>query len=436
MSIALRKTSVGLLVGLCFLFSSQTFFATDHEPVLSEKATISLLTMWPGKEIYIAFGHSAFRVQDPSLGLDEVYNYGTFYLDDPLFVPKFVQGELNYVLGREPFERQFRFDQRYENRTWYQQDLNLDSKEKNKVYAFLVENARPENRTYRYDFVWDNCATRPRDVLVKTLGTAVQFAPGPNLKGLTIRQMLDEYLVNRPLYHFGITLLLGSVIDREASAYESMFLPHYLMWEFDRARINLPDGTFKSLVLKGSTILQRSNEPYLAEKWLDPSFLFWPLVFITGIMLVLQLRKVHLQRQALNKRLFMFRVLDFTWFFVWGLLALITFYVAVPSTHNATKANWTLFWFWPSHVVLAFFLLKKRTGTFVAWYLLVSSVAALVPLLLWWLWPQAMHPAQVPFMLIYAIRGCALWHRWYSPRILARTSRGPALAHQSNKKAP
>ena len=50
-------------------------------PVLSKDAYVSVLTIMPGAPLYSAFGHTAIRVRDDSLGIDAVYNYGTFDFD-------------------------------------------------------------------------------------------------------------------------------------------------------------------------------------------------------------------------------------------------------------------------------------------------------------------------------------------------------------------
>src|SRR5512133_2569615 len=98
----------------------------EKVPRLTESATVSLLTLWPGNEIYLAFGHSALRVRDPELRIDRTFNYGTFDLEDPLFIPKFVKGNLNYYLAHYAFRDDFQMDVHFENRVWYEQVLNLD----------------------------------------------------------------------------------------------------------------------------------------------------------------------------------------------------------------------------------------------------------------------------------------------------------------------
>ena len=141
---------------------------------LSEAAEISIITIGPGKNLYDKFGHSAFRVKDEANGIDWAYNYGTYDFNTPNFYTKFAQGKLNYNLSVAYFEA---FYQNYvqENRWVKEQVLNLSSTEKNELFQYLQNNATPENRGYLYDFFFDNCATRIRDVLKAVLGEELQY---------------------------------------------------------------------------------------------------------------------------------------------------------------------------------------------------------------------------------------------------------------------
>ena len=164
---------------------------------LSERASISLLTGSPGTELYSTFGHSAIRVHDPSTGMDIVFNYGTFDFNTPNFYLKFAQGKLNYKLSIETFE-QFRAGFIYENRSVVEQKFNLTQTQKNLLFALLEQNYLPENRFYKYDFFFDNCATRIRDLMITAFGEDFQYQYPEEWKnsGLTFRNLIDMYLTN------------------------------------------------------------------------------------------------------------------------------------------------------------------------------------------------------------------------------------------------
>ena len=124
---------------------------------LSAQPELSLITVYPGNAIYSAFGHTAFRYVDEDNDIDILYNFGTFDFQDPEFVPKFVHGQLDYFLGVVKFRRTFKNYTLLENRSVVEQKLNLTPEEIARIYAFLAENAMPENRYYKYDFIKDNC---------------------------------------------------------------------------------------------------------------------------------------------------------------------------------------------------------------------------------------------------------------------------------------
>ena len=131
--------------------------ASAQLPRLSQNARISVLTCGSGDELYSAFGHTAFRVQDSVLGLDVVYNYGTFDFDQPNFYLNFAKGNMVYSLSRTRFAN-FLLEYEADKRWIREQILDLDQAEKNKFLAFLEDNYRPENRNYLYDPLFNNCS--------------------------------------------------------------------------------------------------------------------------------------------------------------------------------------------------------------------------------------------------------------------------------------
>ena len=56
----------------------------------TQSLRVSLLTQDPGEELYAFFGHTAIRITDDSLGIDQVYNYGTFDFSTKNFYLRFI----------------------------------------------------------------------------------------------------------------------------------------------------------------------------------------------------------------------------------------------------------------------------------------------------------------------------------------------------------
>ena len=158
---------------------------------LSKEATISVLTCSPGDEMYSLFGHTGIRVTDPAQGLDIVFNYGTFDFDTQGFYLKFARGLLPYQLSISRF-RYFKAAYEEERRSIYSQTLRLDSVQKQRLMNLLEENYRPENRSYLYNFLYDNCSTRVRDIIEKSLGGEVEWRTRE--KDKSFWNLLDEYM--------------------------------------------------------------------------------------------------------------------------------------------------------------------------------------------------------------------------------------------------
>ena len=210
---------------LVFVFLTLQIQAQDFK--LSEYAAISILTCEPGTDLYASFGHSAIRVQDPMMQLDIIYNYGIFDFYAPNFYTNFIKGKLTYTLGRQYFS-DFLFEYEMENRSVKEQVLRLDKNSRDRLFNFLEKNYRPENRDYAYDFFFNNCATKIRDLIGENgLISGIQINQATDLKK-TFRDLLSENLAANSWALFGINLALGAKVDKIVAPREYQFLPTYL----------------------------------------------------------------------------------------------------------------------------------------------------------------------------------------------------------------
>jgi hypothetical protein len=421
------KSKKSLLV---FLFAFQAFALAaapsqaEKVPRLSESATVSLLTLWPGNEIYLAFGHSALRVRDPELKIDRTFNYGTFDLQDPFFIPKFVRGNLNYYLAHYSFRDDFQMDVHFENRVWYEQVLNLDRDQATDVFQFLMNNSRDELKYYRYDFILDNCATRIRDALIETLGSDLRLDPeNARAPGKSFRTLIDECVADRPFYRFMFFLVLGMASDKHVSSYESQFLPRCMMEVFESSTI-LRNGKEEPLVRSAAEIYRPEKEVSRGDTY-DPAFIIWPcaaLALFFTLWNFLRLRKTG----KLPARRALFRFFDFLLFFLIGLLGCIVFYLSFFSVHAAAKGNLNAFWLLPTNLAAAFFLLRKKPmPRFLSWYFALLALLCVIPLVFWPLWPQRMTLTMVPLMLMIAARSAWLFVSARRERLVPRERRVP-----------
>ncbi len=173
---------------------------------------ISLLTCSPGEELYSTFGHSAIRITDSVSHTDIVYNYGTFNFDEPGFYTKFIRGKLSFYLSTDDFNS-FLYSYQQENRGVIEQVLNLTCTEKYNMLMLLQANLMGQNKFYKYDFTFDNCTTRLRDLLEKTSDSPVHFGKILETKS-SFRDLIHKYLDynDKQWSKLGIDILLGSSI--------------------------------------------------------------------------------------------------------------------------------------------------------------------------------------------------------------------------------
>lgn len=373
-----------ILIVFVFVATKQL---TAQQTLDSCNTTISLLTCTPGDELYSTFGHSAIRVVDQSSGTDVIFNYGAFDFYDPAFYQKFVKGKLLYFVSLDQLN-DFLAEYKYYHRGVTEQVLNLSCDEKQQFIAALYENAKEENKYYRYDFNYDNCTTRLRDMLEKTTGKTLQTSYQPPSSNTTFRSLIHDYL-NKGQQHWsklGIDLLLGARLDKKVSNREAMFLPDNLMTAFDSATLN------------GEKLVSKKNELLPAIIREKKSSFFTPLVAF-GVLFIFILAMSFLKTRA---AVIFVNVFDFIFFLICGLLGVLLLYMWFGTEHAMTKNNFNLLWALPTHLVGTAFLFSKKE--WLKNYFRFISFYSLALLAAWFFLPQQMNIALLPIVGIILIR--------------------------------
>jgi hypothetical protein len=364
--------------------------------LLSESARISLVTILPGKKVYSLFGHNALRVYDAERGIDTAYNYGTFHFGNPLtFSAKFAYGDLNYYLSRESYERMVAFYPVEEGRPIIEQVLDLDPEQREAIFRFLEWNAQPENAYYRYDFYYDNCATRIRDVLEDHLGEALQA--GSVDPEVTMRQLLDPYLAERSWLHLGMDAGQGLPADAPATSRSELFLPDRLAAWAAAARVREPGGE-RPLVARTDTI---GWTPASAELRAAPN---WPLFLLTAVLgLVAWITILDLRSNRSGRAW-----LDVPFFTLLGLAGLLIVFLWFIALHEVTKRNVNLLWALPTNLALAWSLVGAQRGRWAVALLWITALAAAVFAFGWAAWSQELPLATLPLALAVGVRSIFL----------------------------
>lgn len=346
------KTVFNTLFGLLLLL-----FSGAYTPVYAQESTvedilpdpmdsveISLLTCQPHDEVYSLYGHTAIRYHDmrKDKEVDVAFNYGVFDFKKPYFVLRFVFGLTDYELGVYPFNI-FLKEYRHFGSMVTEQVLNLTSEEKLLLHEALRQNLQPENSVYRYNYFYNNCTTKARDIIEKCITGKTEYAERENFTP-TYREMVHEMTRNHPWARFGNDLLLGIKADQPTTLRQQEFLPYNLMYDFDHAQI-YENGQYRPLVkerriaLPGGVQIVKQGFPLspiacailltvtglilLILQWRSKrSFLFWDILLMLtigtiGIMLTLMLFSQH-PTVSLNLQILLFNPLP--WFFLWPVI--------------------------------------------------------------------------------------------------------------------
>jgi hypothetical protein len=373
------------------LFLTISFFYLVCLPEVFSQAkadtAVYLITCGPGTETYSIYGHSAIRIVIPEKNSDIVYNWGIFDFEAPNFAWNFAKGRLNYWLGAESMQSFLR-EYDYEQRFVHAQKINFNPDETERFVALIDENYKPENRNYKYDFFYDDCSTRIRDLLEKAIGAKLLYPPPENGKLPTFRQMVGKYQNPLPWLNFGIDLIMGSPGEKKATFRDRMFLPIEMQVELSQAVINR-SGKMIPLLQNPENILD--FEP----KVIRPFFLTTPVFVFTLLMIIIIILSTLVKsRKIINAG-------DIVIFSVFSVLAILMVFFNFFTDHQQMKWNLNILWLNPFLIIALLMLIMKKDGT--VWFRIVFYISAVFLLFQIFL-PQSFNIAALPLILIILVR--------------------------------
>jgi len=318
----------------------------------NDSIQISLLTCSPGKEVWAQYGHTAIRYYDKGKGLDLAINYGIFSLDQTYFIPRFVLGMTDYRMGIQAMD-DFLAQYSYEGRGVVEQVLNLSSKDKEVIYEALQENMKPENVVYRYNYFFDNCTTRARDMIVSHLHGRVVYPPAK--PDATFRSMIHKWNYKDKWSQFGEDLLLGVNADRKTTKSEQQFLPENLRLDFDKATYN-----GKPLVKQTNELLPAETTEAEPSSLLSPIFVAFLFATISIIITFFSYRKQRV-----------YWLWDAVLMLTSGLIGIILF-IMIFSQHPCVSLNFIIIFFNPLPLLFLYPTVKrKKTLWWKIWGILI-----------------------------------------------------------------
>ena len=337
-----------------------------EKAAVSDSLRVSIVTCNPGGEVYSMFGHTAVRVVDYHSGLDAVFNFGVFNESKSGFIYDFVKGETDYELRAET--GQF-FFWRYSREGYgvYEQVLNLTKKECTNIMGKLTENVRPENRIYRYNWLYDNCTTRAYQVIASSIEGVLEYDSVFYPK--CARELLHDYTRVDSWLSFGIDMLLGEEIDRPLSSVQQMFLPKVLMERMNLVMVKKKENVMYPLVGQMLTVL----EPTVARES-DESQM--PMIVMTLLFLTVMFVSVMDMRKKRRSRW-----LDMTLMSLQGTVGILIAFLFLFSLHPGCDTNVLVFFLNPLWFIPAFCLLRRGRGEWMKWVVMAVLIVSVMTVL-------------------------------------------------------
>ncbi len=295
--------------------------------MLSKNAKVSIITCDTGNESYSLFGHTAIRINDLENNLDIAYNYGAFDFATPNFVAKFSKGNLQYFVVANSFS-DFLNQYSYEQRSVYEQELNIPLAFKQKLFENLNTVVSTDQRFYTYRFIDKNCTSMVVDMVNKTLGYDVIVKKFDTDK--TYRSILYPYFDNFFYEQLGTSIIFGSKVDQYGTR---IFLPLELQKSLTEIKFNNQPLCKESITLLNFD--KKTN-----KSWWNNSYTF--LIFLALIVI-------------LNKK-----NIDLIYLSLMGLLGLFFGFMGFYSLHQELTTNYNILLFNPLLLILVYFSIRKN----------------------------------------------------------------------------
>ncbi|MCD8453848.1 DUF4105 domain-containing protein [Tenacibaculum finnmarkense genomovar ulcerans] len=357
---------------------------------LSNNAQISIITSGPGEVLYEKFGHSAIRVKDPVLNFDLIYNYGIFDFENPTFYADFTKGFMKYKLAKYPFYLALKNAQYYKR--WVkEQVLNLSQAQKNEFFTILEINILPENAGYLYDPYFDNCATKPRDIIKKVVGKNLIFKDDFVTQKMSLRELMNNEIHQNTWGSLGINLALGSRLDKIATPSEYLYLPDYVFEALKISKV-LKDGKEENIISKTNILLDFNEKQPKSDN-------FSPFL----IILILSLLGLYITYKD-YKNAKRSKSLDFILFFTTGIIGVLIVYLWFFTNHSTAPNNFNFLWAFAPNLIVAFLLKQKKSPKWLSKYMLFLLVFLVISMIIWITKTQLFSITLIPLFILLAVR--------------------------------
>ena len=371
-----------LLLRFLFLLCVTVAFSQKNIP---NNTQISVLTIGPGNNLNDAFGHSGIRLKTSYS--DIVYDFGRYNFEDPNFYLNFARGKLNYLQGKANYNNLVNF-YKQQNRSIKEQTLNLSAEEKQSVYTFLETNYAKNQGAYLYDFFYDNCATKIRDVIENATNGNIDYQLPDNYEDKTFRTLIQDELHPNTWGSLGIDIALGAIIDRTATPREHMFLPKNIHEFYSEATINN-----RQLVSNSKTIINSDT------KFKNGTFLLSPIFVLSLIaILIIYITFNDHKKQRRTKGL------DACIQLILAVIGILLTLLWFGTDHTATGYNYNLLWAFPLSLIMVIQAYKAKPKKWFIGYIKFCVLMLCLLVVHWISGVQQFAPTLIPLLIALFVR--------------------------------
>ena len=364
----MRRVICAFVVAILLLCAVTEVKASLYNTHITDTDTISvsLLTASQGKQIYEKFGHTGIRIYIPSKKFNGVYHYGLFSFDEPHFEYRFVKGETDYMIGLMHYH-DFLTMYAIRGSSVRELPLYLTQEEARSLFAALQENMLPENQTYRYSFLYDNCATRPLDIINKSLnGEVKRDTTDTDLP--TFRTLIHESTKQDKWVTFGLDLILDGETDEQISLPDKPFLPHITEYIFQTSEIER-NGTVEKLSGTPKEVLKAREDVEIKTLF---SYIT-PMMFAISLLVIVVLISIKEIITMSHSR-----ITDTIIFAVCGILGIVIYFLLLFSEHPAVSSNINAMWLHPVWLIVIPFIWIRNTQKFLYCYHFINFALLLL----------------------------------------------------------
>tara|TARA_B110000003_G_scaffold271475_1_gene305704 strand:- start:202 stop:1389 length:1188 start_codon:yes stop_codon:yes gene_type:complete len=372
---------------ILFCLSIQSLFCVNKIQEINtsfEEKKISIISIGEGSSLADAFGHTGIRVV--SNGSDIVFNFGVYDFSAPNFYSNFVKGRPVYKLAVQKYEN-FKDGYIYQNRYLVEHELNINEESKMNIIDLLINNSRPENKYYTYDYLRDNCSTRVADILIDDTNNEFKDDKLESEAVFTYRELIHKKIGENSWAAVGIDLCLGAIIDKKISVRETFFIPEKLMQYMDELMIDYSKPITKNIIFSPDSP-SRYNEGFPKPFLLNSIISF----------LIILLTYFNFKNNSWN------RSIDFIIYLFSGLVGVLIIYLWFFSNHFASAQNFNFLWAFPFNLVVVFALIRKTPPLWTINFVKLNIILLILLFIHWTTGVQKYNITLLPIFISLLVR--------------------------------